>query len=118
MAEFRSHMGLGRSEVDRHAVRDCRLTRSIASSTAPLSLAVRELTGQARATPSGAVDVAVNGFRRNSELPSVPVHPPGDLLRRPSHGKAARDVGARVERAISEPRSFRAQARRSALAGL
>src|SRR5215216_3031741 len=117
-------MGLGRSEVDWHAVRDRRLTRPVASSTAPLELALRELTGQARATPSGAVDVAVDGLRRNSGLPSVPFHPPGDLLGRPSQGKAVRDGGAqagvlrRVERAIRDPRSFRAQARRSALSGL
>src|SRR3954452_11079206 len=81
MAEFRSQMGLDRSEVDRHAVRDRRLTHPVASSTAPLGLALRQLTGQARATSSGAVDIVVDGLRRNSRLASFPFHPPRDLLR-------------------------------------
>src|SRR5215204_4148561 len=108
MAKFRSQMGLGRSEVDRHAVRDRRPTRSVASSTAPLGLALRKQTRQARATPRGAVNVAVNGLRRNSGLQTLPFHPTRDLLRRPSQGKAVRDVraqagGARDPRATQLP---------------
>jgi hypothetical protein len=40
--------------------------------------------------------MAIDGLRADRMLRSVELHPPRDLLRRPSHGQAVLDVGAQA----------------------
>src|SRR5512135_1394495 len=97
-------MSLGRPLVDRRSVGDGGLSLAVAPSPTPLRLALREQSGKASAPAGRAGGMAVGGLRAEGVFRFFELHPPGDLLRRPSHGKAVLDVGAKAA-AASDPRA-------------
>jgi len=118
VAELAAKMGFGRALMDRRPVGDGGLAPAIAPSPAALRLSLRKLARQSRLPAGRAVGVAVDRLRADPVLRSVELHPPRDLLGGPTHGKAVSKWSRRgVERAILDPRSLRAQARRPALSG-
>ena len=96
VAELAAKMGLCRALVDRRAVGDGGLAPAVASSPAALRLALREQARQPRPSPGRAVGVAIDELGADAVLRSVELHPPRDLLRGPSHGKAILDVDAQA----------------------
>ena len=96
VAELAAKMGLCRALVDRRAVGDGGLAPAVAPSPAALRLALGEQPRQPRSPAGRAVGVAVDGLRTDPVLRSVELHPPRDLLRGPSHGKAVLDLHAKA----------------------
>ena len=100
VAELAAQMSLGGPLMDRHAVGDGWLSPAVSSPAAPLRLALREIARQSGLPAGRAVDVAVDGLRADAVVHGVQLHPPGDLFRRPSHGKAVPDVIAQAGGAL------------------
>jgi hypothetical protein len=96
VAELAAQMRSGRPLMDRDAVRDGRIAPAVAPSPTALRLALREKTGQPRPPPGRAIGMAIDGLGADRVLRSFELHPPRDLLRGPSHGKAVLDVGAQA----------------------
>ena len=100
VAELAAKMSLCRPLMDRRPVGDGGLAPAVSSPPAALRLALCEQPRQPRAPAGRAVDMAVDGLRADRVFRFVELHPPGDLLRRPSHGKAVFDVGAQAGGAL------------------
>ncbi len=113
MAELAAKMGLCRPLMDRRAVRDGGLAPAVPAPPAELRLALRKPPRQAGAPARRAVGVAIDGLRADPVLRSVELHPPaicsGD---HPMARRSSTWARRRVVRAILEPRSLRAHARR------
>ena len=93
VTELAAKMGLCRALLDRRPVGDGGLAPAVAPPSAAPRLALREQPRQAGAPSGRAVGVAVDGTGADPVLRSLKLHPPRDLLRGPSHGKAVLDIG-------------------------
>jgi hypothetical protein len=96
MAELAAKVGLCRTLVDRSAVRDRRLSPTIAAASTALRLALCKEAMQPGASTRRAADVTIDGLRAEPLLRSIEFHPPCDLPGRPTHGKAVLDVDAQA----------------------
>lgn len=100
MSEDDAFLSLDGPLVNGNPVRDGWFSPPISSPAPPLCLALGEIPRQSGSPPGRAVDVSVDGLGADWVGHSIQLHPPGDLFRRPSHGKAVSHVIAKAGGAL------------------
>ena len=100
MSEGDAPLSLDGPLVNGNPVRDGWFSPPISSPAAPLCLALGEIPRQPGSPAGRAVDVSVDGLGADGVVHFIQLPPPGDLFRRPSHGKAVSDVIAKAGGAL------------------